>query len=165
MQELVCRTPSERSRATTNRNNIGTQNVGGVGGGPEKMFDKHQIVCEVFSRLSKDSIFCCQIGWSGSVTSFLCPTILMMATIPLLGVIYKVDLVLRIIHWRSRSQQEEESLCTGVRNDFLHQELWMKKWSTQAASKRYHSNSPGNPVVKTPYFHCRGHRFDPWLEN
>ena len=21
---------------------------------------------------------------------------------------------------------------------------------------------PGNPVVKTPRFHCRGHRFDPW---
>ena len=37
-------------------------------------------------------------------------------------------------------------------------------------------NSPNNlekekqglsfgPVVKTPYFHCRGHRFDPWLGN
>ena len=24
---------------------------------------------------------------------------------------------------------------------------------------------PGSPVVKTPCFHCRGHRFDPWLEN
>ena len=22
---------------------------------------------------------------------------------------------------------------------------------------------PGGPVVKTPCFHCRGHRFDPWL--
>ena len=24
---------------------------------------------------------------------------------------------------------------------------------------------PGGPVVKTPRFHYRGHRFDPWLEN
>ena len=24
---------------------------------------------------------------------------------------------------------------------------------------------PGDPVVRTLYFHCRGHRFDPWLEN
>ena len=23
----------------------------------------------------------------------------------------------------------------------------------------------GGPVVKTLRFHCRGHRFDPWLEN
>ena len=22
---------------------------------------------------------------------------------------------------------------------------------------------PGSPVVKTLHFHCRGHRFDPWL--
>ena len=24
---------------------------------------------------------------------------------------------------------------------------------------------PSGPVVKTPYFHCRGPRFDPWLGN
>ena len=24
---------------------------------------------------------------------------------------------------------------------------------------------PGGPVVKTPRFHCRGHRLDPWLGN
>ena len=24
---------------------------------------------------------------------------------------------------------------------------------------------PGGPVVKTPSFHCRGHRFDPWPGN
>ena len=24
---------------------------------------------------------------------------------------------------------------------------------------------PGGPVVKTPRFHFRRHRFDPWLEN
>ena len=24
---------------------------------------------------------------------------------------------------------------------------------------------PGHPVVKTPWFHCRGHRFDPCLED
>ena len=24
---------------------------------------------------------------------------------------------------------------------------------------------PGGPVVKTPCFQCRGHEFDPWLEN
>ena len=24
---------------------------------------------------------------------------------------------------------------------------------------------PGGPVVKTPCFHCRGHRFDPWSGN
>ena len=24
---------------------------------------------------------------------------------------------------------------------------------------------PGSQVVRTLCFHCRGHRFDPWLEN
>ena len=24
---------------------------------------------------------------------------------------------------------------------------------------------PGGPEVKTPHFHCRGHRFDPWSGN
>ena len=24
---------------------------------------------------------------------------------------------------------------------------------------------PGGPVAKTPFFHCRGNGFDPWLEN
>ena len=24
---------------------------------------------------------------------------------------------------------------------------------------------PGGPVVKTPGFHCKGHRFDPWSGN
>ena len=24
---------------------------------------------------------------------------------------------------------------------------------------------PGGPVVKTLYFHCRGHCFNPWLGN
>ena len=24
---------------------------------------------------------------------------------------------------------------------------------------------PGSPVVKTPCFHCRGRRFDPWVGN
>ena len=24
---------------------------------------------------------------------------------------------------------------------------------------------PGGPVIKTPRFHCRGHRFDPWSGN
>ena len=24
---------------------------------------------------------------------------------------------------------------------------------------------PGGPVVKTPRFHCRGRRFDPWWGN
>ena len=26
-------------------------------------------------------------------------------------------------------------------------------------------NLPGGPVIKTSYFHCRGHRFDPWSRN
>ena len=25
--------------------------------------------------------------------------------------------------------------------------------------------SPGGPVVRTPHFHCRGHRLDPWSGN
>ena len=24
---------------------------------------------------------------------------------------------------------------------------------------------PGTPVVKTPFFQCKGHRFKPWLRN
>ena len=53
---------SKRGKIEESREKRSTKKVGGVGGGPAKMFDKHQIVCEVFSRLSKDSIFCCQTG-------------------------------------------------------------------------------------------------------
>ena len=24
---------------------------------------------------------------------------------------------------------------------------------------------PGGPVIRTPHFHCRGHRFNPWSGN
>ena len=33
---------------------------------------------------------------------------------------------------------------------------FLKKWK--------YRDFPGGPVVKTPRFHCRGHRFNPWLE-
>ena len=31
--------------------------------------------------------------------------------------------------------------------------------------KQKSRESPGGPVVRTPHFHCRGPRFDPWLGN
>ena len=31
--------------------------------------------------------------------------------------------------------------------------------------KKERRNFPGDPVVKTPRFHCRGHGFDPWWAN
>ena len=34
-----------------------------------------------------------------------------------------------------------------------------------AIYKKCVRDSPGGPVVKTPHFHCRGHRFDPWSGN
>ena len=41
-------------------------------------------------------------------------------------------------------------------------------WGTKIPNKNKINQSldfPGGPVVKTPRFHCRGHGFDPWLEN
>ena len=32
-------------------------------------------------------------------------------------------------------------------------------------STQVRAELPGGPVVKTPRFHFRRHRFDPWLEN
>ena len=31
--------------------------------------------------------------------------------------------------------------------------------------KKQNREFPGGPVVKTLHFHCKGHRFDPWLGN
>ena len=32
-------------------------------------------------------------------------------------------------------------------------------------SKCYLRAFPGGPMVRTPYFHCKGHGLDPWLGN
>ena len=34
-----------------------------------------------------------------------------------------------------------------------------------AFKKMFTRDFSGGPMGKTPCFHCRGHRFDPWLEN
>ena len=39
--------------------------------------------------------------------------------------------------------------------------IWFKNFSL----KRYSGKFPGSPVVRTLYFHCRGHRFDPCSRN
>ena len=33
------------------------------------------------------------------------------------------------------------------------------------AKDRKYPDSLGGPVVETPYFHCRGQKFDPWSGN
>ena len=37
--------------------------------------------------------------------------------------------------------------------------------SFRVDEKWYHWDFPGGPVVKTPYFQCRGHKFNPWSGN
>ena len=48
----------------------------------------------------------------------------------------------------------ERNTKTGVKNNF------------KVLTEQYEGMSwdfSGNPVVKTAYFHCREHRFSPWL--
>ena len=44
----------------------------------------------------------------------------------------------------------------------------LSRWSLKVITcvlKKWARDSPGGPVVKIPCFHCRGHRFSPWLGN
>ena len=43
------------------------------------------------------------------------------------------------------------------KNVFMRNTFIYSKWRTREFS--------GGPVVRTPHFHCRGHRLDPWLGN
>ena len=41
-----------------------------------------------------------------------------------------------------------------------------QSWNPRSFLRKYcRRDFPGGPVVKTLRFHCRGHRFDPWLGN
>ena len=40
--------------------------------------------------------------------------------------------------------------------------IWNKNWGTL---KIFGGHFPGSPVVKTPCFHCRRHRYHPWSKN
>ena len=46
--------------------------------------------------------------------------------------------------------------------DFLKLYLFSLKDAIKNMKDR---DFPGGPVVKTPHSQCRGHGFDPWLEN
>ena len=48
----------------------------------------------------------------------------------------------------------------------MHNECWRNepKWLVRLLEK-LDEDFPGGPVVKTSHFHCRGHRFNSWLEN
>ena len=42
-------------------------------------------------------------------------------------------------------------------------EMRMRAWALQRMDYQERPRDlPGGPVVKTPHFHCRGHRFNPW---
>ena len=38
-------------------------------------------------------------------------------------------------------------------------------WSANTGKEERSQDFPSGPVVRTPHFQCRGHRFNPWSEN
>ena len=41
---------------------------------------------------------------------------------------------------------------------------WRRDWTTMRQVSEYRVREfPGGPVVRTPHFQCKGHRFDHWL--
>ena len=40
--------------------------------------------------------------------------------------------------------------------------MWRQQCLELLAKRIWFMDFPGGPMVKTPHFHCRGHRFDPW---
>ena len=58
--------------------------------------------------------------------------------------------------WRSGKQREEIKL-----RDMEHA-LSVSAFNNKNSKW---GDFPGGPVVKTPYFQCRGRGFDPWLGN
>ena len=72
-----------------------------------------------------------------------------------------------LILGRQWSEKENKHHCL-LAFLFLKTCLWKKKKTTclwSAHSTSIHWDFPGGPVVKIPFFHCRGHRFDPWPRN
>ena len=41
----------------------------------------------------------------------------------------------------------------------------LKFYSQKNVFKIKEREFPGGPMVRTPHFHCRGHGFNPWLQN
>ena len=52
----------------------------------------------------------------------------------------------------------EGPICTGVRYSIF---FWLRTYSKKKGGWDF----PGNPMVKTLSFQCRGCRFDPWWGN
>ena len=49
----------------------------------------------------------------------------------------------------------------------LQKRLWTRsgRFKSSCLQETMARDFPGGLIVKTPAFHCRGHRFDPWSRN
>ena len=62
-----------------------------------------------------------------------------------------------------KSPRRSESYHLLSRN--INSKTYMKQVVKKTTQKYHAVDFPGGPVVKTPRFHGRGCRFDPWLGN
>ena len=52
-----------------------------------------------------------------------------------------------------------------IKSKFLKNDLPYRGVRLLLFTKGEMREFPGGPVVRTPHFHCRGHRFNPWSGN
>ena len=61
-----------------------------------------------------------------------------------------------------RRELSTSKVKVSILNMVVDEELMGKVIYLSGLSKGAIRDFPGGPSVKTPGFHCRGHRFEPW---
>ena len=66
---------------------------------------------------------------------------------------------------KTSTQKKSQIVVTrGLREERMGSQ-WLTTKFQLGMMEKFWTDFPGGPVVKTPFFHCRGHEFDPWSGN
>ena len=74
-------------------------------------------------------------------------------------------------YYKKNQEEHQRGQYTDLRYEQKNNDYKSGKRVKAAGEKRgiktnrSYKDFPGGPVARTPCFHCRGHRFDPWLGN
>ena len=61
------------------------------------------------------------------------------------------------------NRQRDPIKCFSFPIVKYHWQFWSMDWRKARVEATW--DFPGSPVVRTPHFHCREHRFNFWSEN
>ena len=59
----------------------------------------------------------------------------------------------------------EQARPTGIKALYINAHDILKETGQLGLRRFSCADFPGGSVVRTPRYHCRGHRFNPWLGN